>query len=204
MDTYSVTVTFVEPLLGTVSKSKSLYQDYILAKAEREGIELAEEEKAQELGTVQDLADKAWTGFHRLEDGTPVIYDYVPKGFLKSACYALRRIGDTLSNKVRAYTKVIDGLIFVAPRQIPLILPEGAEMGVLERPLRAKTAQGERVALVVSDTCPPGTTMEFEFIVLGRATEAWLRELLDYGRWSGFGAWRNASYGRFTYEMEKL
>ena len=38
----------------------------------------------------------------------------------------------------------------------------------LERPLRAQTAQGERVALARSDTCPPGTSLEFNLWIIGK------------------------------------
>ncbi len=116
----------------------------------------------------------------------------------------LRRASGTRSSKVTAYKKVIDGLVFVTPRKIPLVLPEGAEMGVLERPLRAQTARGERVALARSDTCPPGTTLEFTVTVLGKVTKVLLSEWLDYGALRGLGQWRNGGYGRFEYELTKL
>ena len=46
----------------------------------------------------------------------------------------------------------IDGLIFIAPRQIPIKFD--GEMGICQRPLRAQTAQGERVALASSESIP--------------------------------------------------
>jgi len=204
MDTYSVTLTFMEPVLGTVPKNKELYDDYILAKAEREGIDLSDDEKEQELSTVKELADKRWTGFHTLDDGTPAIYDYAIRGFLKSAAYAMRKVPGSVSHGIRAYKKIIDTMVFVYPRLIPLVLPDGGEMGVLERPLRAQTAQGERVALAISDTCPVGTTMTFTVEVLAVATEAWLHELFSYGKRVGLGQWRSGSWGRVSYEMRRL
>lgn len=135
-------------------------------------------------------------------DGQPIIYNYVIKGFLKDAAGMLRRVGSTQTFKIKAYRKIIDGLVFVFPRQIPIDI-NGHEMGVLERPLRAHTAQGKRVALARSDTCPAGSTMTFGISVLGEVSESLLREWLDYGYLRGLGQWRNASYGRFEYNMIK-
>lgn len=195
MDKYKVKLTFVEPLLGTVTKDPDIYAAYIASKAA-----LTDEELAEELATVEKVEEKGWTGFHLL-DGKPILYNYVIKGFFKDACGMLRRASGTKSSKVRAYKKIIDGLVFVKPRRMPLVL--SGELGVLERPLRAQTAQGERIALARSDTAPPGTTLEFELEILGQVSEALLREWLDYGALRGLGQWRNASYGAFEYELEK-
>lgn len=196
METYKVKVTFIEPLLGSISKDPEVYAAYIATKEA-----MTNEELAEELETVEHIEEKGWTGFHML-NGQPVLYDYVVKGFFKDACGMLRRVGGTQSKKITAYKKVIDGLVFTYPRRMPLDL-HGKELGILERPLRAQTAQGERIALARSDTAPIGTTMEFEISVFGVVKEALLREWLDYGRFRGFGQWRNASYGRFEYEMKR-
>lgn len=83
--------------------------------------------------------------------------------------------------------------------------PNGGELGVLERPLRAATAQGERVTLARSDTVPAGSTLVFTINVLGGSiSEELLREWLDYGENRGLGQWRNAGYGRFGYTLKKL
>jgi hypothetical protein len=202
MDTYQVKLTFTEQILGTVPKSKKILMDHIIGKALRAGVELTDDQIAEELQTVEEMEEKCWTGFHTVDDG-PVLYDYVIKGFFKDACGMLRRASDTRSAKLQAHKKVIDGLVFAKPRQIPLRL-NGGEMAILERPLRAQTAQGERVALARSDTCPAGTTLEFKLIVLGKVKEPLLREWLDYGQLRGLGQWRNAGYGAFEYELEKV
>lgn len=190
-----IKLTFTEPLLGTITKDPDVYAAYIATKEA-----LTDEELAEELATAGKIEERGWTGFHEL-DGQPILYDYVLKGFFKDACGMLRRVPRSESSKLRAYKKEIDGLVFVTPRQIPLILPDGAGMGVLERPLRASTAQGDRVALARSDTCPPGTTLVFDLTVLGGGIDGkLLAEWFDYGALRGLGQWRNASYGRFTWE----
>jgi hypothetical protein len=201
-----IKLTFTEPLLGTITKDPEVYAAYIASRAA-----LTDEDLAEELATVEKVEEKGWTGFHML-DGQPILYDYVIKGFFKDACGMLRRVKGSGSSKLRAYKKEIDGLVFVykkeidglvfvTPRQIPLVLPEGAELGLLERPLRASTAQGDRVALARSDTCPPGTTLTFTLAVLGGGIgDDLLREWFNYGALRGLGQWRNASYGRFEWE----
>ncbi len=196
MDEYKVKLTFTEEILGTVPKDPDIYGAHIANLAA-----LDDEQLAEELATVEHVEEKGWTGFHML-DGSPILYDYVIKGFCKDACGMLRRAGDTRSAKLTAYKKVVDGMIFVKPRQIPLDL-NGGSMGTNERPLRASTAQGERIALARSDTCPPGTTLEFTLTVLGVVKEPLLREWFDYGALRGLGQWRNSGVGVFTYSLEK-
>lgn len=197
---YDVTLTFIEPLLGTVPKSKEIYMKWVIQQAKERG--LTDEQIAEELETIEDIAEKGWTGFHML-DGSPVLYDYVIKGFFKDACGMLRRVSDTRSSKLTAYRKVIDGLVFIFPRRIRLDL-NGGDMGMLERPLRAQTAQGERIALTRSDICPEDTTASFRVNVLGQVKKSLLCEWFNYGQLRGLGQWRNASYGRFTYTMSEI
>lgn len=197
MKTYKIRLEFTQPLLGTVPKNEDIYRDFVASKAA-----LNDDELAEELETVEHIEESGWTGFH-LENGQPILYDYVIKGFFKDACSMLRRVTGTESKKMRAYKKIIDGLIFPKPRKISFVLPEGAEMGIIERPLRASTPQGERIALVRSDTVPEGTKLEFELQILGQVSEKLLREWLDYGAVRGLGQWRNAGWGTFIYELEE-
>lgn len=139
------------------------------------------------------------TVFPRMEDGRPFTYDYQWKGFFKDSCGMLRRADKTRSKGLKAYKKEIDGLVFVSPRHIPLVLPEGATIGECQRPLRAQTAQGERVALAHSETVPAGTTQTFQVHVLRDDLMPLVLEWLAYGRLHGTGQWRNSGKGRFTH-----
>lgn len=202
MTTYDLTVTFTEPMLGTAPLNEQLYTDYIATKrgANGNGTPLTQEELEEELGTL--LEDKGRTGFHRCPDGTPMIYDYIVKGYFKDACKMRRYDTGSLSKTVRAYRQMIDGLLFVTPRRIPLRLAGPLE--ILERPLRAQTMQGERVALAQSEMVPAGTMFDCQIHILGSGIdEALLREWLDYGQWRGIGQWRNASWGTFQYTLTR-
>jgi hypothetical protein len=105
-----------------------------------------------------------------------------------------------LSNKLKAYKKVIDGTIFVQPRMIFLNGKLGPNC---QRPLRAQTAQGERIALANSETVPAGTTFTANIMLLDEGSEKIVREWLDYGQLRGLGQWRNSGKGRFTWKEVK-
>ena len=102
------------------------------------------------------------------------------------------------SGKLTAYKKGIDGLIFVQPRMIPIHV--NGEITECQRPLRAQTAQGERVSLANSEQIPAGSTCEFEIVLLDDSHEKAVREGLDYGALRGIGQWRNSGKGRYSYE----
>jgi len=184
MKTVRVTLTFLEPLLGTAPGDPEIYAKFIAMKAA--------DVNADELQTCPTL-ENATTGFHRDQNGV-FLYDYQVKGFFKDACSMLARVKDTASSKLKAYKKVIDGLLFVQPRRVYLNL--SGPITTLERPLRAQTAQGERIALARSEAAPVGTTLTCELLNLGIADET-IKEWLTYGALRGLGQWRNSSWGRF-------
>lgn len=196
--TYRVTLTFTEEMLGTVTKDKTVYASYIASKAP------PDQNTDDEIETVQEIEQRGWTGFH-VDDGVPVVYDYTVKGYLKDAIGFLKRAdGDLKVKKLTAHKKIVDGLVFVKPRRIPLVLPPGQGLGVNERPLRAQTAQGERVALARSDTVPAGTTATFTVQILGQVTQEMLEEAFGYAELHGMGQWRSAGFGTATAVIEKI
>jgi len=194
MKQYLITLTFTEPLLGTAPLDKEVYTNYIADKK----AEMTADELDDEVDSLRE--EKGVTGFHR-EGDSPFLYDYMLRGFMKDACGMLRRSGDTLSKKLPAYKRVIDGLVFVEERRIFLDLP--ACIGMLERPIRVTGPQGERVALVKSEMAPIGTRATFTLTVFDNkaVSKKLLTEWFDYGRYRGMGQWRNGSYGQFSYEM---
>lgn len=196
MTEIKIKVTFTEELLGTASGNPELHKDYIASKSP-DAATIDEEVAA--IG-VDETIEKAMTVFPRTDDGRPFIYDYQWKGFFKEAAAALKKVKGTESEKLKAYKKEIDRLIFVTPRRIVLDLPEGGKIGNCQRPLRASTPQGERIALSNSETVPAGTTCEFTVKCYVDNDEKLVREWLDYGAWGGTGQWRNSGKGRFNWE----
>ena len=132
------------------------------------------------------------------------VLDYKFYAYDRSLTVVLRRADGMKSAKLKAYKKEIDGLVFVFPRMIPLLLPEGGEVGRLERPLRASTAQGERVCLEYSETVPEGTTQEFDIVVMRDALLPYVIEWLKYGEMRGMGQWRNSGCGRFMFRFQEV
>lgn len=196
MTTLKVKVTFDEEVLGTASGNPKLHEEYIASNAPDA---LTMKEEVEAIGT-EEVFEKSMTVFPRNKEGEPIAWDYQWKGFLKDAFKALKKIPKSECGKVKAYKQEIDGLIFVFPRMIPIQM-NGGEMGICQRPLRASTAQGERVALASSDTVPAGSTMEFDIQLLLDTHEKAVIEALNYGKLRGFGQWRNSGKGRFHYEI---
>jgi len=110
----------------------------------------------------------------------------------------LRRIPKNPNGQLKAYKKLIAGLVFVEPRQIVLEL--SGDLGWTERPLRGQTPHGERIALARSETAPVGSKIKIEIILLAPNLEPYVKTWLDYGKLRGIGQWRNASFGRFTWK----
>jgi len=210
-----VCLELTEEMLGTASVDPEIHRKYIAARGPNAK---SREEEIASLGEYE-FANKSMTIFPR-EDrdkegrpgGRPIMWDYQIKGFFKDACGMLSRVkGEgkgTRSSKIKAYRKVIDGLIFVEPRKIPIVLPEGYDMDIedgylklptCQRPLRAQTAQGERVALAESEVVPERSIMNFNVVLLDPAYENVVREWLDYGALRGLGQWRNSGKGRFKW-----
>lgn len=197
IETYKLKVrlTFAEEVLGTASNNPEIHSEFIASKSPDA---MTAEEEVAAIG-ADAVIEKSMTVFPRNPDGAPILYDYQIKGFFKDAAGSLRRVPGTVSSKIKAYKKELDGLVFVFPRMIPMNIP-GGKLGTCERPLRAQTAQGDRVALANSETAPAGTTIEFEIRCLTKEMYNLVHELLDYGCLRGIGQWRNAGKGAFTWE----
>lgn len=205
MKKIKVKLTFTEPVLGTWPANPNVAREFIASKAPDAA---TVEDEVAALG-ADAVADKGMTVFPRDPDGRPIFYDYQIKGFFKDSCGMLSRIGGKTetgkkkavneSGRITAYKKTIDGLIFVEPRMIPIVFD--GEIGDCQRPLRAQTAQGERVSLANSEEIPAGATCEFSVTLLDESHEKAVLEWLDYGSMRGIGQWRNSGKGRFYYEI---
>jgi hypothetical protein len=215
---FKVTLELLEDMLGTVPMAKDLYSKHLASKAtERlekmrdQGIPMADGSPVtdaaiaaaikEETATVADSEERGWTTFHKDGEGF-FIYNYAIKGFLCEAARTLKEgesdEGETtkqLSDKFKRYC-------FVTPRRIRLVEP----MGTLERPLRAQTAKGPRVALVRSDFIAAGTQLAFDLRVLegGGISVTTLKDVLSYGALMGLGQWRSGGYGTFGYTLEEV
>lgn len=195
MSIMRVRLTLTEEVLGTASNNPEIHSEYIASKAPDAK---SREEEIEAIGVDAEV-EKSMTVFPRNENGDPIMWDYQIKGFFKDACGMLRKVTGTKSSKIKAYKKEIDGLIFVQERQVPFVY-EG-EIGNCQRPLRAQTAQGERISLANSETIPVGATLEFTVECLVDSDMEAVEEWFDYGRLRGLGCWRNSGKGRFTWEV---
>jgi len=195
MKEFKVRLTLLEDALGMTPADPKIHEEYIASKApDAQSIE----EEVESMG-VDAVVEKGMTVFPKLEDGTPFLWDYQIRGLMKDACGMLRRVPGTKSSKMKAYKKIIDGNIFVSPRKIPFTL--SGPLGNCQRPLRASTPQGERVALANSETVPAGSSVEFTVLCLNDEDAYTVDEWLEYGTLRGLGQWRNGGWGRFEYDV---
>ena len=189
-----IRLTLTEEALGMMPTDKDIHETYIASKSPDAA---TIEEEVAAVG-VSEVVEKTMTVFPKLEDGTPFMWDYQIRGFFKDAIGMLRRVKTNKAAKVTNYKKVVDGLLFVQERKIPIEL--SGPLGDCQRPLRADTMQGPRVALAHSETVPAGSTMTCTLILLDDSLEGVVRECLDYGRLRGLAQWRNSGKGTFTWE----
>lgn len=198
-----VRLTLTEEALGTSSSSKELHKEYIASKAPDAK---STEEEVAALG-VDAVDEKSRTVFPRMavgdDDDVPFVYDYQLKGFFKDAAKMMKKVSGSECSKVRAYKQAIDGLIFIDQRKIPWMAEDGTPAHVgptCERPLRASTPMGERIAISSSETVPAGSHLDFGIILLDKTLLPMVKECLTYGRLRGLCQWRNSGKGTFTWE----
>lgn len=197
MKEMKVILTLTDEMLGTSPSDESVYRSYVASKAPDAS---TIEEEVAALGT-DEVVEKGMTIFPRDEEGNPAIRSYLIKGFFKNACKAMREADGSESKNLTSYKTKIDNLIFISPKMhLTINLPEGKEVGVCERPLRAQTPQGERVALAISESVPAGSTIEFTIKMLKDDMEKYVIEWLDYGELNGLGCWHNSGKGTFTWK----
>lgn len=199
MITLDIHLTLTEEMLGMAPGDPAIYEKYIASLAP--DAQSTEDEVAA-IGTDKVL-DSKMTVFPRDSDGKPLIWDYQVRGFFKDSIGMLRRAPGTECSKVKTYKKLVDGLLFCFPRQIPITIPDTAPISNCQRPLRTSGPTGERTALAISETVPAGSTMDFSLTMLADDMEPWVRECLDYGIVRGLGQWRNSGKGKFTYKITR-
>lgn len=181
-----VEIELINPMLGTVSKDPEVYKTFIENKK-------PEEIQEEEFKTVEKSEQKGWTGFHTDKEKGLFIYNYMIKGFLKNA-------GNNLKEQasIKNLRSKINNFVFIEPRRI--YLGQSEPDGVLERPLRAQTAQGPRVTLARSDYINEGKRIKFNITILDnkeKINEKLIHTLLEYGQYLGLGQFRNGDYGSF-------
>ena len=199
MQHFRLRVEFTEPVLGS-QPGKNVAEEYLLAKARAQNPGLNTDDEAESL-TEDEALEKGTTVFHKHPEGRYLLFNYQQKGFVKEVA----RIFNGHQGVKNMRNKVAN-LLWVHPRRIYLNLPEGAEVDYLERPLRAETAQGPRVALARSEMLPAGTWFEcYLRVYKSDLTEELLRDLLSFGRDQGLGQWRSSGiYGTFRYTLTAL
>ena len=149
--------------------------------------------------TVTSIEEDVMDGLFDLHVGDTKIEDVI-KEIKDSGWKPSKKTGKDakpISAGIKAFKKEIDGSIFFYPEMIPIKTME--EIDILQRPLRAETAQGPRVALSASEQIHNGSYCDMMIKVNMDSHVNSVREWLNYGYAHGTGQWRNSGAGRFLW-----
>lgn len=187
------------------------------------GRKLAQEEKDALLGPdseefmlelLGESTDTKSTIFLKDEQGLPYLSGHVIKGFLKAATEALCKLkpakNGAFLGSMAASAKYINTFMVCSDvyffddsgKRQDIKRNADGEAEYLSRPLRAKTAKGDRIALASSEVIAEDSIGEFVLTLLGGdkspITLDDLQECFNYGVFQGLGSWRGSgSYGMF-------
>jgi hypothetical protein len=215
---YRVKIRLTSNILGTVPRTQGVYRAYIsqvarqalvksgkLANGQAATEEAIDHCIAESEQSVREVEERGWTGFHQDDEGVAFLYNYHVRGFLAESARRQNPlvVGNTTYKQAQDKIK---GYVFVLDRYIYL----GRVDGVVERPLRAMTAMGPRIALARSDYIEAGKELTFHVAILGNVFKEEhhvpiLRQLLAYGELQGLGQWRTGGHGQFvTQEIQPM
>ena len=193
-----IILNFIEPVLGTTPFNQEVYRDFIMDKSKADEEEVAE--------NLEESLEKSSTGFPK-ENDKPFFWNYQIKGFFKDAWLAIITSGKYTKAEMKKYRmteymykRTIDHILFVNPRKIFIEL--AGELSFCERPLRAQTMRGERIALARSEQVPAGSSISFELTSQNDDHYDIWEECLDYGKLRGLGQWRNSGMGCFSWKKQ--
>lgn len=232
-----ITIRFLHDILGSAPANKQFYEKYLLSKLykeidrvkkkiakakteeEREILQdLLESLEAEmaELPDVEDDNDERLTVFYRAKYDdfeVPVIRAHQVLGFFKHGMNAFKEVFRVKNarDKVSRYVRIKPFNLFIYEKEIaPENLVDEVD-GILERPLRAMTMQGERVSVAKSEYIKSDgdKLLQFELLLFKNKDIKFdmLKTLMEeYGKVNGISQWRNTGYyGAFeVVEIKKL
>lgn len=167
--TLKVKLTFTEPLLGSQPGNKDVHSEFIASRVTQFKGEPAKTpaDSAEETEAInpEEEIEKATTIFAGDEHGL-LLWDYQLRGFIKEGIQIFIELGECKLSMWN-YKRSVDQFVFVRPRRIYLLNAKGDNIlkadEYNERPLRASTMKGDRIALARSQMLPIGTQCEVEF-----------------------------------------
>jgi len=204
----AVSIRFTEDLLATSSGNPEVHAEFQASRSK----DAAKMEEETATLPAEEVTEKASTVFHRDEHGL-FLWDYQWRGHFKEVIGHMCELGEFAVLSKWTYKRACDGAIFINPRRIYLCR-DGKNLtqpdGTLQRPLRATTMQGDRVALARSEYCKAGTECGFTVTLLESTDKKspWyeisfdlIKTCLDFGVMKGTGQWRSGGYGRYEYAI---
>lgn len=194
-------VIFTRDLLATAPNKADIWENFVTQNDEVNA-ETLQEQIARTSAT--EVAERGMTVFARdPETGKPQVMGYTIKGFLKESAKALGLVNGTKASKIAAMKlhSMIDGNIAILEEFCDLYLPENTGVDKNERPLKAETMKGPRVALTSSEQVSRGTWFEVTIECDSYELVEIVQEAFDRGQHHGTGQWRSAGNGWFDFEL---
>lgn len=196
MSKMNIRIIFIEELLGATPSDKEIYSSFI-------GKNASDDDLADEISKIgpEGVIENGTTRF-LMVDNKPALSNHTWLGFFKEKI-GLIKLDDksTASGKMSNYKKRIDVGVGFSTKYSILVPPKGQTVGICQRPLRAQTMSGERIALASSITVPPRTRTRFTLHMMSSEYIAPIKEALHLGRYTGTGQWRGSGKkGRFLWE----
>lgn len=193
-----IKIIFIEEILGSCTSDPEIYSTYIADQAS----EMDRKAEIEALGGPDEAIEQGTTRFLMVDD-RPALSNHTWLGLFKEKCGFLKMTFPTsTSNSVSNYRKKLDNGIGFTTKFSILVTPKGKSTSINQRSLRASTAQGERIALASSITCPAGTRTRFTVLATDKTFLDVIEEALNLGRvFCGTGQWRGSGKkGRFLWE----
>lgn len=200
---YRVTLQAETEILGTRPKHPDVMRRWLEEQSQPGQDELEALAKAvvdsEDAASAREDAEvdrelARWSGFPTDPETDEIfLYNYQFIGALKEWANKYREQFGIQNMRAKVASHV-----FIQPRCIYLGITHPD--AVVERPLRAHTAKGDRIALVKSDALAVGTRISFEVHLVPHKeiTAEVLQKLFLFGRYAGTFQWRGGGYGQMS------
>jgi len=194
-------------MLGGNPEDRNIHESFVSSKAPTDA------KRKLELDSLEHVEKSTSCVLFRMPDGTPAVSPHIFKGQIKAACKAVRDFPDSACKQLKNYVSRMNMHVHVYPvpndgeeltkcALVPLVVPEGGEIGHCVRPVPGNGPQGPRTAIKNSETVPAGTTFSVIIRVLMDSMVPAVKETLRFGQYVGLGEWRASNIkGRFTHTI---
>ena len=151
----------------------------------------------RQFSTRTSVEQDVYDGLFELHEGKITEQDVLDE-LIASGYKPPKKAEKPLSAGIKNFKQRIDGAVMIYPHWVKIHTND--DIDVYQRPLRADTPQGPRVALSASEAIQHGSWCRINIKVNIDENLDTVREWLNYGYAHGTGQWRNSGCGRFLWQ----